>query len=305
MTRPESTRLAGPFLPALTVDVEEWYHTCWIPEYNEPARRPGFRDELDHLLPDLAGELERTGARATFFVLGEVAARVAPRLRELAAAGHEIACHGFHHRRAGELSLARFGEEISRAKRLLEDLVGTGIAGYRSPEWSLRTPDNPRLRRVAEAGFAYDSSLMPAAGAGAPTNPTLPVRWRWPDGLELDEAPPLTWGGALRLPAGGWCGRVAAPRWILAAARGRLRAGGLPLLVVHPWELVDRPVPGLMTGFARFFHEASRQGFRERFRSTLAGLPWRTVSEALAQRRDPRSSREGVKMPESEVGKRW
>ncbi len=281
MTEPAREAIPGPFAPALTVDVEEWYHTCWIPELNLPELRAHFLPELDRLLPLLADELETCGARATFFVLGEVASPLSGRLRELARCGHEIACHGFHHRRANELSLSAYAEELRRGKSLLEDLVGAEVIGYRAPEWSLRRASNPRLRLVAEAGFAFDSSLMPALGAGSSGNPLLPVRWRWHDGLALTEVPPLTWGRGLRLPAGGWCGRAASPRWILAAARARLREGGLPALVVHPWELVDRPVPGLMTGLARFFHEASRTGFLERFRVTLAGLPWRTVREAV------------------------
>ena len=277
---PEIAPVVGRFGPALSVDVEEWYHNCWVPEYVEPGRRPRLPEELDWLLPVVAEEFARSGARATFFVLGEVAGRIASRLRELAAAGHEIACHSFHHYRANSLSRERFRAEIERAKATLEAAVGLEVRGFRAPEWSLRDIANPRLEIVAEAGFAYDSSLVPAAGAGSSANPQRPVRITWPGGSSLIESPPLTWGGALRLPAGGWCGRAAAPRWILAAARGQLRRGGLPLLVVHPWELVGRAVPGFLTGFARFFHEAAREEFGERFRITLAGLPWRTLASA-------------------------
>lgn len=279
---PEIAPLAGRFAPALSVDVEEWYHNCWIPEYVDPALRPRLPEELDRLLPRLGEELARTGARATFFVLGELAVRTARRLRELAAAGHEIACHSFHHFRANSLSRDRFRAEIVRAKATLEEAVGLPVRGFRAPEWSLRDPANPRLRIVAEAGFTYDSSLVPAAGAGSSANPDRPARLRWEDGLSLIEIPPLTWGGPLRLPAGGWCGRAAAPRWILAAARRELRRGGLPLLVVHPWELAGRAVPGFLTGFARFFHEAAREDFPERFRVTLAGLPWQSIAVAAA-----------------------
>jgi hypothetical protein len=279
-TSPERSDLAGSFGPALSVDVEEWYHNCWVPEYVDPAARPRLPDELDRLLPQLGEELERTGARATLFVLGEVAFRVAPRLRELAAAGHEIGCHSFHHWRANGLSLDRFRSEIARAKALLEDVVGCEVRGFRAPEWSLRAAENPRLRIVAEVGFTYDSSLVPAAGAGSSANPERPATLRWSGGEALIEIPPLTWGGPFRLPAGGWCGRAAAPRWILGAARRELRRGGLPLLVVHPWELAGRATPGFLSGFARFFHEAAREEFGERFRTTLAGLPWRTISAA-------------------------
>jgi hypothetical protein len=278
---PEVAPLVGRFGPALSVDVEEWYHNCWVPEYVDPASRPRLPEELDRLLPQVAEEFDRTGAKATFFVLGELALRIAPRLRELAVAGHEIACHSFHHYRANSLGRERFRAEIVRAKTVLEQAIGTEIRGFRAPEWSLREVGNPRLRIVAEAGFVYDSSLVPAAGAGSSANPDRPVRLAWTGGESLLEIPPLTWGGALRLPAGGWCGRAAAPTWILRAARGQLRRGGLPLIVVHPWELTGRAVPGFLSGFARFFHEAAREEFLERFRTTLAGLPWRTVASAV------------------------
>lgn len=266
----------------LSVDVEEWFHNCWVPEYVDPTLRPHLPEELDWLLPQLAEEFARTGAKATFFVLGELAPRIAPRLRELASAGHEIACHSFHHFRANDLAPDRFRAEIRRAKAVLEAIVGVEVVGFRAPEWSLREVGNPRLKIVAEEGFAYDSSLVPSAGAGSSSNPDRPMRLTWPGGAALLEIPPLTWGGPLRLPAGGWCGRAAAPTWILGAARRQLRRGGLPLLVVHPWELTGRAVPGFLSGFARFFHEAGREGFLERFRTTLSGLPWRTLASAVA-----------------------
>jgi hypothetical protein len=50
---PALTRLVGSFDCALTVDVEEWYHTCWVREYVDPARRPPLVEELDRLLPEL------------------------------------------------------------------------------------------------------------------------------------------------------------------------------------------------------------------------------------------------------------
>ncbi len=45
------------------MDVEEWYHNCWVPEYVDPGLRPNLPEELDRLLPQLAEEFDRTGAR--------------------------------------------------------------------------------------------------------------------------------------------------------------------------------------------------------------------------------------------------
>jgi peptidoglycan/xylan/chitin deacetylase (PgdA/CDA1 family) len=301
---PVATPLHGSFTPALTVDVEEWFHNCWIPEYNDPRLRPpSLPRELDALLPRFGEELAPYGAKATLFVLGELARGVAPRLRELAAHGHEIACHGYQHFRANDLAPDLFLRQLVDAKALLEDLLGSPVYGYRAPEWSLRDPSNPRLRLVVEAGFRYDSSLVRALWAGSKANPDRPVELRWSDGAALVELPPMTWGGPLRLPAGGWCGRLAPPRWILAAVRERLREGGLPLLVVHPWELVDRPAPGLFTGLARLFHDAGRNGFRERFRLLLAGSRWQSVAQILARNLFERPGVEGaIANSDTEVG---
>jgi peptidoglycan/xylan/chitin deacetylase (PgdA/CDA1 family) len=244
-------------------------------------------------LETLAG----VGARSTWFVLGEVARRVPRRIREAASAGHEIACHGDLHLRANDRSPAAFRADLLRAKNLLEDLIGREVTGFRAPEWSLRRPDNPRLRVVAECGFAFDSSLAPALGSGSAANPTGPRRYRWADGLEILELPPLVWGGALRLPVGGWCGRSTPLPWLRRAIAAARERGELPLLVVHPWELVDRPTPGLLTGFARFFHDAGRSGYRERFLALTSGLAARPLTEAIAAAAHPAAVPANLPLP--------
>jgi polysaccharide deacetylase family protein (PEP-CTERM system associated) len=305
---PAITRLSGPFGYALTIDVEEWYHTCLVPDYVEPERRPQLPRELDRLLPELLALLARHGHTATFFTLGEVAAELPGRVREIASAGHEVACHGYHHLRADHLSPARFRAQLAAAQALLEDVTGTAVRGFRAPEWSLRWPGNERLRAVAELGFAYDSSLAPCLGSGRRSNPRFASRLRWPDGTEVVELPPLTFAGGWQLPAGGWPGRLAGPTVVGSAARRHQAAGGLPVLVAHPWELAARPTPGELTGLARWVHELGRHGFRSAFTTLLAALPWESVAAALArhQAAEPRAAvaaePAGERQPVSAVG---
>src|SRR5262249_57703273 len=118
---------AGRFGYALTVDVEEWYHTCQVPGYVHPELRPALATELDRLLPQLLEMLARAGRQATFFVLGEVAERLPKRVREIAAAGHEVASHGYLHLRASERTLPEFARDVRRAKSLLEHMVGVPV----------------------------------------------------------------------------------------------------------------------------------------------------------------------------------
>ncbi|MEA2694728.1 MAG: hypothetical protein QOJ16_4115 [Acidobacteriota bacterium] len=283
--RPRVEAIAGRFGYALTVDVEEWYHTCQVPGYVHPERRPVLATELDRLLPELLEMLDRAGRRATFFVLGEVAERLPRRVREIAEAGHEVASHGYLHLRASERTLPEFARDVRRAKALLEDIVGLPVAGYRAPEWSLRNLGNSRLPLVEEAGYLYDSSLAPYPLAGRPDNPRRVARLTWPESAsgparELIELPPLCFAGPLRLPAGSWTGRLCPPRWIARAAAAHHAKGGLPVLVVHPWELTGCATPGRLTGIARFVHETGRLAYVDRFRELLAALPWTTLQAA-------------------------
>jgi polysaccharide deacetylase family protein (PEP-CTERM system associated) len=277
-----ATRLRGAFGCALTVDVEEWYHNCLVPSYVQPWLRPELPVELDRLLPELLGLLAEAGCRATFFVLGEVAERLPARVREIARAGHEVASHGFHHLRACERPAAQFERDVRRSKALLEDLLGAPVLGFRAPEWSLRTQQSPLLPAVAAAGFAYDSSLVPYSFSGRRSNPVYASRLAW-DGDragELLEFPVFTFGGLLRVPAGSWTGRIVDAARLVAAAERHLRRGGLPVAVVHPWEISDRPTPGPLSGLARFIHETGRAGYLPKFRHILGALPWRSLAEA-------------------------
>ena len=281
---PRVSRLGGPFGRALTVDVEEWYHTCLVPDYVHPQGRPELQHELDRLLPELLDTLAAASCTATFFVLGEVAERLPHRVKEIAAAGHEVASHGYLHLRAGERSPQDFVGDLARSKATLEDLVGEAVLGFRAPEWSLRSLSSSRLPLVAECGFLYDSSLAPCAFSGRPTNPRFASRLHWENGMvhELLEFPPLTFGGPLRLPAGSWTGRLARPARLLGAVLDHCDAGGLPVAVVHPWEVSGRPTPGRLTGLAKFVHETGRLGFAARFRELVGAISWSTLRAAAS-----------------------
>lgn len=300
--RPRVLPFAGPFGCAMTVDVEEWYHTCLVPRYVHPEDRPILPHELDRLLPELLATFARAGRRGTFFVLGEVAQRLPRRVREIAAAGHEVASHGHLHLRAGERSPLAFRRDLERSKALLEDVVGEPVQGYRAPEWSLRSLGDVRLPLVEEAGFLYDSSLAPYPFVGRPGNPKLASRLRFDegdDGRELLELPPLSFGGLLRLPAGSWTGRLSPPSRLIRAALAHQEAGGLPVGVVHPWEVSGRPTPGPLSGLARFVHETGRRGFDLRFRELLEALPWTSIAEAAglgtaAERAETTAARRAV-----------
>ena len=93
--------------------------------------------------------------RCTFFILGWLADRLPPMVREIAARGHEVACHGYNHQMCTRLSEADLRNELGKSKRLLEDITGVEVAGFRAPNFSI---DDRILTAIRDCGYRYDSS---------------------------------------------------------------------------------------------------------------------------------------------------
>jgi peptidoglycan/xylan/chitin deacetylase (PgdA/CDA1 family) len=88
------------------------------------SRKPGrvaltFDDGPTPLTPQYLRVLEGLGARATFFVVGELCAAQPELVEAIADAGHELAGHGYTHRRFTALSRAELSDELARTRALL------------------------------------------------------------------------------------------------------------------------------------------------------------------------------------------
>jgi polysaccharide deacetylase family protein (PEP-CTERM system associated) len=105
--------------------------------------------------------LARRDVRSTFFILGWVADHHPQLVRDIADAGHEIACHSYHHQLIHTQSRAEFRADLRRAKFLLEDITGHEIIGYRAPTYSITEKTLWALDVLVEEGFRYDSSIFP------------------------------------------------------------------------------------------------------------------------------------------------
>jgi polysaccharide deacetylase family protein (PEP-CTERM system associated) len=235
----------------------------------------------------------RAQARATFFVLGEVARREPHLVRRIAAAGHEIACHGWDHDQIWRKAPERFRAELTRAFETLSALVGRPIAGYRAPHFSVGAGTWWALDVLAEVGFAYDSSVFPIAGPryGVPGFPRGPVRIRR-NGRQLVEVPLSTVRAAGRnLPvAGGGYFRLL-PYPLIERAVRAVHSEGLPFVsYCHPYEfrrepLVHPRLPGPL-GAARAAllgakFNLRRQTMRDKLARLLERFPFTSFEDAL------------------------
>jgi polysaccharide deacetylase family protein (PEP-CTERM system associated) len=211
-----------PGIASFTLDLEE-------------NRVAGSRSRVVENVTRILEFLECRGITATVFAVGSIVAEHPRLLREIASAGHEIGFHGEHHEPLYELSPREVCISGTEWRKRLEDLTGVSIPGYRAPYFSL-TPAVPwASSAIADAGFVYSSSVIPAKNrlGGFPGAPTAP--FRWPNGLP--EMPcPVGVVGPLRVPfTGGVYARVL-PVALIRAFAARQPPGSVPWIYCHPYD---------------------------------------------------------------------
>jgi len=285
---------ARPLLPArplpprrhalLTVDVEDWFHVnyhSWSPPPGwDPPSRVG--EATRRVLDMLAAH----GRRGTFFVLA-AAARSAPGMvREIAAAGHEVACHGLEHTLLYAAKPAEVEATLREARQILEDDLGAAVIGFRAPSWSVTRPALWALDAIAAAGFQYDASLFPVATYlyGLGEAPLSPSWLETPGGTILLEVPaPALSLGPLRLPHGGGFYLRVLPLWAERLLQHlRLRRGDPALLYLHPRELdTERHTLPLGRG-ERFIQDFGIRRLPRKLERLIAAFRWVPIREAYA-----------------------
>jgi polysaccharide deacetylase family protein (PEP-CTERM system associated) len=233
---------------ALSVDVEEYYHAEIFRRGLNGNGHHSFESRVEHSTDRLLELMREHGARATFFVLGEIAERHPALLRRLAAERHEIACHGDRHDNVSALSPHEFRADIRRAKRSIEDAAGHAVIGYRAPNFSIGRAQQPwAYPTLLEEGFLYDSSVFPIVHDryGQPDAPRF-VHEVWRDtGRRLLEFPISTVRLAgMNFPIGGGGYFRLLPLTVtkLGIHHVNAREGRPVMFYLHPWELdPDQP----------------------------------------------------------------
>jgi polysaccharide deacetylase family protein (PEP-CTERM system associated) len=193
----------------ITFDLEDW-HQAYALRYGQknPAVSPYFEKQVDCLLE----MLDSFSVKATFFCLGRVAIAKKSVIRRIFDAGHKIQIHGHSHDSLTHLTPDAFREDVLKAKKGLEDIIGQKVTGYRAPLFSLTAKTSWALKILAELEFQYDSSIYPCQGPSFSWKefPPKPVTIDLGEGLSIIELPifsvsclgkqiPLGGGGYFRL----------------------------------------------------------------------------------------------------------
>ena len=268
---------------ALSIDVEDWFHTSNMD--GVIAREAWEQCELrvERNTMRMIEILDACDARATFFVLGWVAEKCPQLVRAIAAAGHEVASHGYAHELVYSLQPSAFRSDVLRSKQYLEDLTGKPVRGYRAPCFSITEWAIPILQ---DAGFDYDSSVVPTIahdrygrlnGMDA-SRPIVLLR----DGfyevgiscIKLGKRG-IPWGG------GGYFRLVPYLPWLWGVRR-ILRSGMPYIFYIHPWEIdAGQPhVPGIKAAHG-FRQRVNLQRCEGRFAALVGAFEWIALCDLI------------------------
>ncbi len=227
---------------AFTVDVEDGVSIAMRDAFSKQTEQT---DRVVYLTGKILDLLSEKSVNGTFFILGQVAEKFPALVKDIANRGHEVGVHGYNHLQFFRMTPEEAYGELSSAKKLIEDLTGRKVFGHRAPAFSITQETKWGLDVIAEAGFVYDSSIMPAKMR----------RYGWPGfskeittistkegdlvevpmsvGSLLGKEMPVCGGGYLRL----------FPYWFTKRMMDQIIRSRPAVVYMHPYELDTEPYP--------------------------------------------------------------
>ncbi len=285
-----ATAPAQSITNALTIDVEDYFQVSAFAPYIARTEWDQRECRVERNVDRILSMLDEHGAHATFFTLGWIAERYPQLIRRIAAQGHEVASHGYGHQRATDLNEVAFAEDVESAKKILEDLCGTQVTGYRAPSFSIGPSNLWAFDCLARAGYRYSSSIYPIRHDhyGMPDAPRFAHRVN----EALLEVPittlrmfnrnlPSSGGGYFRLLP------YSVSRWMLQ--RVNVREQQSAIFYFHPWEIdVGQPRIAGIDSKTRFRHYVNIGRMERRLSCLLRDFRWGRMDHIFLNHATPR-----------------
>lgn len=270
---------------AMTVDVEDYFHVSAFDAVVSRASWDGFDSRVGPNTERVLELFDQAGVRATFFVLGWVADKFPALVRRIAAAGHEIASHGYHHQLLYVLTPRQFREDVQAAKIALESATGQPVVGFRAPSYSIIQSSMWAIDVLIEEGYLYDASIFPIHHDryGIPNSPRHAHVIERPAGSLIEIPGSTVRVGRVNLPvAGGGYFRLLPYAWTRWGIRRVNDVERQPVVFyTHPWEL-DPDQPRMKVGVAtRMRHYGGLQRTVERLKRLMHDFEFDSVATAM------------------------
>lgn len=278
----------GPIVNALSADIEGFVEST-IQSFNIPVdyiNQSVEDNEIERNTGVLLKILDDAGIKATFFFVGRLAHEIPHLVKEVARAGHEIACHSYAHLRIFGIDKDEFKEKISAAKCRLEDVSGRRVYGFRAPDFSITKSTIWALDILKEAGFIYDSSIYPFGLHDVygikDANPFL---HEFPNGL-IEYPLSIIKLCGMRVPFGGGGYFRLYPLWLTKYFITTLNKQGINCMsYIHPYEVgpVIPKIPRL-SAYRKLRHYYHCKKGGERVKKLLQAFKFAPAIEILKQR---------------------
>lgn len=271
---------------ALSVDVEDWFQVTNFEKVIDRTDWDSCEPRVVANVNKILAILSSRGVRATFFILGWIAERFPHVVESIWQRGHEISTHGYEHRQIHEQTREEFAQDVIRAIRVLEDITGQKIIGYRAPSYSIVPETLWAWELLAEQGIRYDSSIFPIKHDryGVPGLPRYPFTITLDSGRELVEFPlstvrilgkniPIAGGGYLRLY----------PYWFIKWAVRRINRRGYPaIFYLHPWEIDPFQPKQEVNFFNKLRHYSNLWTTENKIKALVRDFQFAPVREVLS-----------------------
>ncbi len=270
---------------AMTVDVEDYFQ---VHAFDKHISRDDWHSLPSRIAQGVDATLqlfEEQNVHATFFTLGWIAKRHPTTVQAIVAAGHEIASHGWDHKRVDQQTPEAFREDCKKTKILLEDLSGQEVSGYRAASFSIGETTPWAHPILQEVGYRYSSSIYPIRhdDYGMPGAPRFAYHPCETGGvIELPVSTFRVAGQALPCGGGGYFRLLpkALTRWALNRVNQHEQQPCI--FYFHSWEMdKDQPKQHQASALARFRHYHNLHRQRERLIPLLQSFRWVPVRDAF------------------------
>ncbi|MBL1275790.1 MAG: DUF3473 domain-containing protein [Ectothiorhodospiraceae bacterium] len=271
----------------MTVDVEDYFQVSAFENTIDRAQWDSIPCRVEKNTNRILEMFTEKNVKATFFTLGWVAERYPDLVKRIVNEGHELASHGFAHKRVTQQSPKEFREDIEKTKTLLEDISGVQVKGYRAPSYSIGANNLWALDELYEAGYIYSSSIYPVKHDlyGMPEASRFAFRPRGDQGILEIPITTLRLGNK-NLPCGGGgffrLYPYAMSRWALRQVnRTEAQAG---MFYFHPWEIdPDQPRQKGISWKTRFRHYLNLGCMEKRLSHLLVDFNWDRMDRIFLQ----------------------
>jgi polysaccharide deacetylase family protein (PEP-CTERM system associated) len=272
-----------PRINALSIDVEDYFQVSAFEKIIDRNHWDSLEHRIEKNLNKTLAVFANQNVKATFFTLGWVAERYPRLIKSIVEAGHELASHGYGHQRVTDLTADQFREDVTKARKILEDISGLKIRGYRAPSYSIGKDNLWALEILAETGHQYSSSIYPIQHDhyGFPEAPRFSFR---DEKTGLIEIPISTVKVLNKLrPAGGGGFFRFYPYTLTRWAINRVnKEGESTVFYLHPWELDPaQPRQQGISAKTRFRHYLNLDKTEGRLIRLLKDFNWGTMNDVF------------------------